>query len=163
LLLRPSADVTARLRVGVLGLSHDHVWGNLAAIATSDLGQVVAAAEPTPRLRERFARDHGGADVHPSYDALLDRRDLDAVSVFSDTRGGAGRGGRAPAGGLRVMVEKPMAADLAGAEALLAAARATRLPLMVNWPSAWRPAIRHGLDLGRQGRVGEPVQLSHRG
>jgi predicted dehydrogenase len=62
-----------------------------------------------------------------------------------------------------VLVEKPMAADLAGAEALLAAARAHRLPLMVNWPTAWRPALRHGLALVRAGAVGEPVQLSHRG
>ena len=61
------------------------------------------------------------------------------------------------------MLEKPMAADLAGAEALLAAARAARLPLMVNWPTAWRPALRHGLALARAGEVGEPVQLSHRG
>ena len=56
-----------------------------------------------------------------------------------------------------------MAADLAGAEALLAAARAGGLPLMVNWPTAWRPALRHGLALALAGRVGEPVQLSHRG
>ena len=43
----------ARLRVGVLGLSHDHVWPNLAAIAGSDLGRLVAAADPDPRLRVR--------------------------------------------------------------------------------------------------------------
>lgn len=155
--------MTARLRVGVLGLSHDHVWGNLAAIATGDLGRLVAAAEPVPRLRERFAHDHGAADVHSTYDALLDRRDLDAVLVFADNRSSAELGARALARGLPVMVEKPMAADLEGAEALLAAARKATLPLMVNWPSAWRPAIRHGLVLGRAGRVGEPVQLSHRG
>jgi predicted dehydrogenase len=34
---------------------------------------------------------------------------------------------------------------------------------MVNWPTAWRPALRHGLALALAGRVGEPVQLSHRG
>ena len=155
--------MTARLRVGVLGLSHDHVWGNLAAIETGNLGRVVAAAEPASRLRERFARDHGSSDLHPTYDALLDRRDLDAVIVFADNRSSAELGARALARGLPVMVEKPMAADLAGAEALLAAARTAGLPLMVNWPSAWRPALRHGLDLGQKGRVGEPVQLSHRG
>jgi predicted dehydrogenase len=155
--------VAARLRVGVLGLSHDHVWGNLAAIATGDLGRVVAAAEPAPGPRERFGRDHGSAEVYPAYDALLDRRDLDAVLVFADNRASAELGARALARGLPVMVEKPMAADLGGAEALLAAARAAGLPLMVNWPSAWRPAIRHGLELARAGRVGEPVQMSHRG
>jgi predicted dehydrogenase len=61
------------------------------------------------------------------------------------------------------MVEKPMAADLAGAEALLAAARAAGRILLVNWPTAWRPAIRHGLTVARSGAVGLPVQLSHRG
>jgi predicted dehydrogenase len=155
--------MAARLRVGVLGLTHDHVWGNLAAIATGDLGRIVAAAEPAPGPRERFTRAHGDADLYPAYDALLGRSDLDAVLVFADNRGSAELGARALARGLPVMVEKPMAADLAGAETLLGAARAARLPLMVNWPSAWRPAIRHGLALASAGRVGEPVQLSHRG
>src|SRR6202008_5141640 len=72
-------------------------------------------------------------------------------------------GVRALGRGLPVMVEKPRAADLAGAEALLAAARRANLPLMVNWPTAWRPALRHGLALAAAGEVGEPVQLSHRG
>ena len=155
--------ITARLRIGVLGLSHDHVWGNLAAIAAADLGRVVAAAEPAPGPRARFVRDHGGTDLYAAYDALLDRRDLDAVLVFADNRGSAELGARALGRGLPVMVEKPMAADLAGAESLLVAARKASLPLMVNWPSAWRPALRHGLELARGGRVGEPVQLSHRG
>jgi predicted dehydrogenase len=34
---------------------------------------------------------------------------------------------------------------------------------MVNWPTAWRPAILHALALVREGVVGEPVQVSHRG
>jgi predicted dehydrogenase len=155
--------MTARLRVGVLGLHHDHVWSNLAAVATGELGQLVAVAEPSPGLRERLAREHGGAALHPAYDALLERTDLDAVLIFTDNRAAAELGVRALGRGLPVLVEKPMAADLAGAEALLAASRASGLPLMVNWPTAWRPALRHGLSLALTGRVGEPVQLSHRG
>ena len=153
----------ARLRVGVLGLSHDHVWNNLAALAAGDLGHLVAAADPDPRLRERLRAVHGGVALHETFEALLERRDLDAVLVFADNRASADLGVRALGRGLAVMLEKPMAADLAGAEALLAAARAARLPLMVNWPTAWRPALRHGLALARAGEVGEPVQLSHRG
>jgi len=153
----------ARLNVGVLGLSHDHVWGNLAAVAAGDAGRVVAAADPDPRLRERLRGAHAGIDALASHDALLDRKDLDAVLVFADNRSSVELGIRALERGLPVMVEKPMAADAAGAEALLAASRAARQPLMVNWPTAWRPAIRHGLTLVRSGAVGLPVQLSHRG
>jgi hypothetical protein len=38
--------MTARLRVGVLGLHHDHVRQNLAAVASGEVGRLVAAATP---------------------------------------------------------------------------------------------------------------------
>src|SRR5262249_61067497 len=96
--------MTAPLRVGILGLSHDHVWGNLAALASGDLGRVAAVAEPAPRLRERFARDHGGVDLYPTDDGLLDRPqdqtaetgpapELLGVDTSRPSRGG---GARAP-------------------------------------------------------------------
>jgi predicted dehydrogenase len=153
----------SRLRVGVLGLHHDHVWSNLAVLAASDLGEVVAVAEPDPALRERLGRAHGGVKTLAAYDSLLDRRNLDAVMIFADNRTSADLAVRALGQGLPTMVEKPMAADLAGADALLAAGRAAGVPLMINWPTVWRPALRHGLDLVKSGAVGEPVQLSHRG
>lgn len=152
-----------RLSVGVLGLSHDHVWPNLAAVAGGDEGRLVAAAEPDPQLRERFEKLHGGVPVHATFDALLERRDLDAVLIFADNRTSAALGVRALERRLPVMIEKPMAADLPGARALLAAARTASVPLMVNWPTAWRAALRHGLRLAGDGAVGEPTQLSHRG
>src|SRR5216117_1510186 len=153
----------ARLNVGVLGLSHDHVWGNLAALAAGHHGRLVAAADPDAGLRDRLRALHGAVATHDTFDAVLERRDLDAVLVFSDNRTSAELGVRALGRRLPVMLEKPMAADLAGARALLAAARKAGVPLMVNWPTAWRPALRHGLALAAAGEVGEPVQLSHRG
>jgi predicted dehydrogenase len=151
-----------RLRVGILGLSHDHVWGNLAALGAGDAGEPVAASDPDPALRERF-RSATGLPALESHAALLERRDLDAVLVFADNRASAELGVQALARGLPVMIEKPMAADLPGADRLLAAARGAGLPLMVNWPTAWRPALRHGLALVRAGAIGEPVQIHHRG
>jgi len=153
----------ARLNVGVLGLSHDHVWGNLAALSAGERGRLVAVAEPDGALRERLRAEYGGVVVHESFDALLERRDLDAVLVFADNRTSAELGVRALGHGLPVMLEKPMAADLPGARALLAAARRAGVVLMLNWPTAWRAALRHGLTLARDGAVGAPVQVSHRG
>jgi predicted dehydrogenase len=153
----------ARLRVGVLGLSHDHVWGILAALAAGDVGTLAAVGEPDARLHDRLRREHGSVDLHGDFDAVLARPDLDAVFVFSDNRTSAELGVRALDRGLPVMIEKPMAADLAGADALLAVARRRGTPLMVNWPTAWRSALRHGLTLARSGAIGEPVQVSHRG
>jgi predicted dehydrogenase len=155
--------MTALLRVGILGLSHEHVWGNLPALADGTLGRLVAAAEPDGALRDKLRALHGDVALHETHDGLLERRDLDAVLIFADNRTSAELGVRALERSLPVMIEKPMAADLAGAEALLAASRRHGTPLMVNWPTAWRPALRHGLSLAAAGEVGEPVQLSHRG
>lgn len=151
------------LRVGVLGLSHDHIWNHVPVLRAGEVGRLVAVAEPDPALRARLAREYGAVDVSPSPDALLERRDLDAVLVYSDNRASAEWARRAVERGLPTMLEKPMAADLAGADALLAASRAGGVPLMVNWPSIWRPALVHALDLVRGGAVGEPVQVSNRG
>src|SRR5439155_298014 len=43
----------ARLRVGVLGLNHDHVWGNLAALNDNELGQAGAAVGEPVQLSHR--------------------------------------------------------------------------------------------------------------
>jgi predicted dehydrogenase len=65
--------------------------------------------------------------------------------------------------GLPTMVEKPMAADLAGAQALIEAAERQGTTLMINWPTAWRPALLRALEIVREGAIGEPVQVSFRG
>lgn len=151
------------LRVGVLGLSHDHIWPNLKALAAGAVGRLVAVAEPDPALRARLAEEQGSVETHESYDDLLDRGDLDAVFVYADNRTSAELARQSVERQLPTMIEKPMAADLAGADGLLKAAESRGVPLMVNWPTAWRPAILHALDLVRAGVVGEPVQVSHRG
>jgi predicted dehydrogenase len=93
----------ARLRVGVLGLSHDHVWANLRSVAEGELGALTAVAEPDALLRARLGREHGGVAVLASYEDLLERTDLDAVLLFADNRAsyewGRRAGSRLPDGG----------------------------------------------------------------
>jgi predicted dehydrogenase len=151
------------LRVGVLGLNHDHIWPNLRALAAGNVGRLAAVAESDPALLSRLAAEHGEVETTPSYDALLERDDIDAVFVYADNRTSAELARRAVERGLPTMVEKPMAADLAGADALLKAAEENNSRLMVNWPSAWRGTIPHALQLVREGVVGEPIQVSFRG
>jgi predicted dehydrogenase len=155
--------MTEPLRVGVLGLSHDHIWPNLKALAAGTVGRLVAVAEPDPNLRARLVREQGAVETHEAYDDLLERGDLEAVFVYADNRTSAELARRAVERRLPTMVEKPMAADLAGADALLRAAERDGTPLMVNWPTAWRPALRHALGIVSAGTVGEPVQVSYRG
>ncbi|MBC8077395.1 MAG: Gfo/Idh/MocA family oxidoreductase, partial [Chloroflexales bacterium] len=76
-----------KLRIGVLGMSHDHVWDNLRALNESDGAELVAAADPHPALREKV-RSFGVEKVYDDPLQLLDGEKLDAVYVFGDNRSG---------------------------------------------------------------------------
>ena len=64
----------SRLRVGVLGLTHDHVWANLDHLSKLPEAELVGAAEPAAELREKFRDRYGDKLVASDYDALLEGR-----------------------------------------------------------------------------------------
>ena len=152
----------SRVRVGVLGLTHDHVWGNLDNLLKQDHAELVGAAEPDERLRRKFQERYGDKLVAPDYDALLeDRHDLQAVFAFADNRTSAELGIRAARRGLHVMLEKPMASSFALADSLAAAGRRHGVQVMVNWLHNWNPKIRKAYDLVREGAVGDVYKLRY--
>ncbi len=149
------------LRIGVLGLTHDHVWESLTQVVASERATLVGAADPNTELVERVHNEYG-CDVFDSYEMLLGRNDLDAVYVYASNAEGAGLAEAAAALGLHVLVEKPMAATLEGAEYMVAAARKADVRLVVNWPFAWWPPLQHALALAKEGSVGELWQVKYR-
>ena len=111
-----------KLRIGVLGMTHDHVWGNLADLKKSPLGELVAAADPNEELRTKVQNEYGCPQVFESYEDMLEEVELDAVYIFADNASGAELAILAATNGLHVLTEKPMAANLDGADRMLAAA-----------------------------------------
>lgn len=151
-----------RWKIGVLGLIHDHVWQHIGEMAARDDVQV-SIADPNGPLREKARAEFGVDRLYPDYSTLLEREKPDAVLVFVDNAGGADLVELAASHGKPVMVEKPMADCLTNAERMRVAAVNAGVPLMVNWPTAWQPAIRHALALAAQGRVGQIYRFSFRG
>ena len=76
------AKKSKKVRIGVLGMTHDHVWGNLADLKNSSLGELVAAADPSEELRAQVQKELGCKKVFESYEELLEETELDAVYVF---------------------------------------------------------------------------------
>jgi predicted dehydrogenase len=153
----------ARLRVGVLGLTHDHIWSNLRNLVQLDAAELVATAEPDGPLRERFAAEFG-KPTFDNYDALLEgKHDMQAVFCFADNRASAELGARAASRGLHVMLEKPMASSLALADRLYAAARRAGVQLMINYPHNWNAKLRHAHRLAADGAVGELFKVRYSG
>jgi len=154
--------MSSRLRVGVLGMTHDHIWGNVRDLKASSLGELAAAADPNPELRDKIQKEFGCPRVFESYNEMLDEVELDAVYVFGDNASGADMAVAAAEHGLHVMVEKPMAATLEGAVRMLAAARSAGTQLMVNWPFAWQAPFQRGLQMAQSGDLGQIFSTKYR-
>lgn len=153
-----------RIRVGVLGLSHDHIWSNLEKLVQLDTAELVGVAEPDAELREQFRQRFGDKVIVDDFDELLDgNHDLQAVFAFSDNRTSAELGARAAERGLHVMLEKPMASSLELADRLYSASKRAGVIAMVNWPHNWNPNIREAYRLAKEGAIGEVFKLRYSG
>jgi predicted dehydrogenase len=150
-----------KLRIGVIGLTHDHIWGNLQDLTSHTGGQLVAVADSHLPLRERARREFR-CKAYADADRLLGAEKLDAVYLYGDNASNVDACEAAAAHGLHVLVEKPIAATLAGADRMLLAVRKANVRLMVNWPIAWRPALQHALAMTARGDIGEVWQVKYR-
>ncbi len=149
------------MRMGFIGLSHDHVWDLLPEIAACEHVELVAAASTKPPLLERIGKEFG-VNTYTDSTEMAAGETLDAVCLFGDNRAGSEEGVKALERGWHVLIEKPLAADLEGANQLLQTADTTGKRLMVNWPIAWWPGVQHALHLAQTGEIGEVWQVRYR-
>lgn len=149
-------------RVGVLGLTHDHLWSNLKDLAESSRGELAAAADPNGPLLDKIRGEYNCSKVFEDPDRMLKETDLDAVYIYGDNAASVDLVEKAAARGIPAMVEKPMAASLAEADRMLAAARRAGVVLMINWPFAWIPQLRKALAMIRSGEIGTILSVRYR-
>lgn len=149
------------LRIGILGLSHDHVWDNLPSLAAHEDAIIVAAADPNDPLTTRAAEEYG-CKSYQSPTELLSTEQLDAVYIFSSNAEGADLAVRALEQKVHVLIEKPMAASLDQANRMVEAANAGGVKLMINWPFAWWPQLQKALAMAQEGAVGKLWAVKYR-
>jgi predicted dehydrogenase len=100
--------MTDKLRIGILGLTHDHIWGNLDNLKESPLGELAAAADLNPELRDKIRSEYLCPQIFDSYEAMLAEASLDAVYIYADNATSAELAVAAAQRGLHVMVEKQL-------------------------------------------------------
>ena len=106
--------------------------------------------------RAAEAAAHFGVPCEPSYTALLARDDVDAVCICTPSGLHADQAIAAARAGKHVLVEKPMALTLAGADAAIAACRAADVRLGVALQRRTDPsfrAVKTAIDYDRLGRM----------
>lgn len=125
------------LRIGMIGHGMMGVWHsrNLDGLPATKGTIVGRRREPT----EAFAAEHGYAKATTDLASMLDDPAIDAVVVASPSEAHVEHGLAALAAGKHVLLEIPIAMDLAGAERVAAAAAASDRVVAVCHPWRHRP------------------------
>lgn len=154
-----------KYRIGLVGLAHNHVWHTLEPLKKSDLGFLTSAAVKETKSsllnerREKLQEEFGLKKIYSDYHKMIEEETLDAVLAYSENNTHAEITEAAAAHNLHVMVEKPMGARLEDAERMVSAAKKSGIKLMVNWPTAWNPAIQKIYSLIKEGAIGEVSRI----
>ncbi len=117
--------------------------------------RLVAIADLHESRARRFAHDYGAAP-YTDYRYLLDRPDIQVITICTPSGLHAGMAIEALQAGKHVLVEKPMALALQDADAMIAAARSTNRKLGVVLQNRYNPPmqdLRRAVDEGRLGRL----------
>jgi predicted dehydrogenase len=111
--------------------------------------------------RAQALADEFGVPVEPSLDALLRRKDVDAVLLATPTQAHRDQTVAAAAAGKHVFTEKPIAASLAEIDDMIAACRSAGVRLGVNAVTRYRKGMRLAKQLVDEGQIGEIRMVRH--
>jgi predicted dehydrogenase len=113
------------------------------------------------RTAERAASLARQFDIEPfaDLDGLLSSSEVDAVDIATAMDSHLELGTRAAEAGKHVLCQKPLAASLEDAQALVDACSRAGVRLMVNENFRWRPWYRAARQLLDEGAIGSPFYL----
>src|SRR3954471_20452049 len=147
-------DPSRHFRVGIVGcgrISQHHV----DAIAKID-GLTIAAVCDIDESRARAVGDRIGVPSFGSLDAMLQKAEMDIVSVCTPSGLHPDHGIAAAKAGKHVVREKPMALSLAAADSLVEACERAKVKLFVVKQNRLNPPIRllkRAVERGRFGKI----------
>ncbi|MCX6908684.1 MAG: Gfo/Idh/MocA family oxidoreductase, partial [Verrucomicrobia bacterium] len=155
------AGTAGRLRIGVAGLKHGHVYHVLKLAAKDPRVSIVALADDDEQNRKEGERVFGRPVRYANHRELLESEKLDAVIVCEDF----GRRGEVAIAALRagkhVFSDKPLCTRVEDLRTIAALAAEKRLEVHVDF------SLRHfwarAATLLQQGEVGEIVGCTFAG
>ncbi len=145
----------APLRIGIVGLTHDHVHWLLGRKNQGDI-EIVGIVEPNRALVQRYAAQYGFSMdiVFTSMTEMLDKTRPASLAAFGSIFEHLAVVEAAAPRGIHVMVEKPLAVSLDHATRMKALADKHHITLMVNYETTWYPTLHEANAILRAGGIG---------
>jgi predicted dehydrogenase len=169
LLVLTSGSAQQLLRVGVAGLTHDHV-NNVMNQYRRGMVIITGIAESDRSLVEKYKKAYQLPDslFYENLEALLQHQKPDAVLAYNDIAGHLGVVAACAPKGISVMVEKPLATTVKDAEQIAALARQYHIQVLTNYETTWYNSNQRVYEMVNQDRsIGDirkmVVHMGHQG
>jgi UDP-N-acetylglucosamine 3-dehydrogenase len=149
-----------RINVGVIGLGK---MGALHARAYSAMEDVTLAAvcDVEQEIKKKAAAKYG-ATPYATFEEMLKKESLNAVSICVPTKFHHRIGMAAINSRVNTLIEKPIASDVKEADELITLAKKRSVALMVGHIERFNPAVRLARELIRSNAIGKVITLSAR-
>src|SRR5229473_7765055 len=157
------------LRVAIAGLAHGHAFGFFDQFQNRTDLQVVGIAEADRQLAAQFAKSYGLAPelFYSDLEEMLKKTHPQAVLAYTNTYDHRRVVEICARYGVPVTMEKPLAVSFEDARAIEKAARAAKIPVLVNYETTWYRSNQAAYDLVHENAIGEirkiVVHDGHRG
>jgi predicted dehydrogenase len=155
--------IVEKLGVALLGLDHWYVAHDLARqLVDSSRARLVAVADDDKDRASWTASRYGAAHWTTDYRAALDRPDVQVVATLYSADRNRALVQEAASLGKQIVSVKPMALDLAGADAIVQAVRAAGVLFYpLDCLGRLVPERRRFKQWIAEGRIGQPLRFSH--
>ncbi|MBI2502298.1 MAG: Gfo/Idh/MocA family oxidoreductase [Candidatus Latescibacteria bacterium] len=150
-----------KIRVAVIGcggMGRHHV----EVVQGMDGFEVAALCDVSAEALEKIGDQHQIPARYEDCEKMFDEVSPDIAAVATQTRGHCGPVVAALRRGISVLCEKPIAIDLAEADQMVEAGRASGARLAINQQNHLNPGIRKARELVAQGLIGEVVLVRGR-
>jgi predicted dehydrogenase len=153
----PANTQTAPLHVVMAGLAHGHADGFLNRVKDRHDIQIVAVAEADQKLFDRYAAKFGLDPKlwHADLDETLTVTHPQAVLAYTNTYDHRRVVEICAKHRVPVMMEKPLAVNIADARAMVLAARSGSIIVLVNYETSWYRSNHAAYDLVHENAIGE--------
>jgi predicted dehydrogenase len=138
-----SSDKIKPLRLGIIGLAHDHVHGVFQNRSNPDI-EIVGIAEPDTALVTRYVNQYhlDRKIIYSSTEELIAKAKPEAVSVFTSISDHIKVVRICAPHKIHVMVEKPLAINYQQAKEMNDLSRKWGIEIITNYETTWYPVTK---------------------
>ena len=150
-------------RVAGINFDHMHIGDLLRLVHEHPNAEIVGVCDEAPERMSEVIEKFGISTEKQftDYRECLERSKPDVVVLCPKTGQHGEYVQKVAPYGVDILVEKPFAANLADADAMISAQNATGKQLVINWPLAWYPSHRTTKRLVDESKIGDVIEVHY--